>query len=156
MTENNTLDYEFRQIASSEINLLKDLLTVFAAAFEDSKTYQSAIPSDSYLKALLEKPHFIALVALCGDEVVGGLAAFELDKFEQDRREIYIYDLVVARDHRRKGIATNLILELRRIAEGRGVYVIFVQADKGDIPAIKLYKSLGTMEEVLQFDIPVD
>jgi aminoglycoside 3-N-acetyltransferase I len=38
----------------------------------------------------------IALVALSNGEVVGGLVAYELDELEQARREIYIYDLVVA------------------------------------------------------------
>jgi aminoglycoside 3-N-acetyltransferase I len=35
--------------------------------------------------------------------------------------------------------------------------VIFVQADTGaeDIPAVRLYESLGTREEVLHFDIHV-
>jgi aminoglycoside 3-N-acetyltransferase I len=31
--------------------------------------------------------------------------------------------------------------------------VIFVQADIGDDPAIKLYESLGTREDVHHFDI---
>ena len=46
------------------------------------------------------KNHFIALVALDGNKVVGGLAAYVLDKFEQERKEIYIYDLAVSKDHR--------------------------------------------------------
>ncbi|MFK7854249.1 MAG: GNAT family N-acetyltransferase, partial [Granulosicoccus sp.] len=54
---------------------------------------------------------------------------------------------------RRKGIATELIEELKRIALLRGVYVIFVQADHGDDPAIKLYTKLGIRENVLHFDI---
>lgn len=33
-------------------------------------------------------------------------------------------------------------------------YVIFVQADKGDAPAIALYTKLGRREDVLHFDIP--
>jgi aminoglycoside 3-N-acetyltransferase I len=35
------------------------------------------------------------------------------------------------------------------------VYVIFVQADKVDTAAIKLYESLGTREDVFNFDIEV-
>jgi len=31
---------------------------------------------------------------------------------------------------------------------------MYVQADKGDAPAIKLYESLGTREDVHHFDIP--
>jgi aminoglycoside 3-N-acetyltransferase I len=33
--------------------------------------------------------------------------------------------------------------------------VVFVQADRGDDPAIALYTKLGTREDVLHFDIPV-
>jgi len=35
----------------------------------------------------------------------------------------------------------------------RGAYVIFVQADYGDDPAIALYTKMGIREEVLHFDI---
>lgn len=87
--------------------------------------------------------------------VVGGLAAYELKKFEQMRSEIYIYDLAISEDHRRKGLATALIEELKRIGAARPVYVIFVQADHGDDPAIALYTKMGSREDVLHFDIAV-
>jgi aminoglycoside 3-N-acetyltransferase I len=89
------------------------------------------------------------------DEVVGGLAAYELRKFEQERSEIYIYDLAVAAAHRRRGIATALIARLTEHAVARGAYVVYVQADYVDPPAIALYSKLGQREEVLHFDIPV-
>ncbi|MDX1556382.1 MAG: GNAT family N-acetyltransferase, partial [Xanthomonadales bacterium] len=84
--------------------------------------------------------------------------AYELPKFEQERSEIYIYDLAVLASHRRQGIATGLIRELQRVASDRGAYVIYVQADTGpeDEAAIALYSGLGIREEVLHFDIPVD
>jgi aminoglycoside 3-N-acetyltransferase I len=107
----------------------------------------------AYLKGLLGSSHFIALAALKDGAVVGGLAAYQLQKFEQERSEIYIYDLAVAAAHRRKGIATALIEELKIIAAKRGAYVIYVQADRGDAPAISLYTKLGIGEEVLHFDI---
>ena len=147
--------YSYRQLASSDLALMKQLLATFGAAFEDVPTYQDAVPGDDYLATLLAKPHFIALAALDGDRVVGGLAAYLLDKFERDRREIYIYDLAVAAAHRRRGIATALIARLVEIGRERRAYVIFVQADRGDAPAIKLYESLGTREDVHHFDIAI-
>jgi ribosomal protein S18 acetylase RimI-like enzyme len=96
-----------------------------------------------------------AVVAMKGDEVVGGLAAYELDKFEQDRREIYIYDLAVAESHRRRGVGTGLIRELRTIASERNAYVILVQADMEDGPAIAFYEGLGAKETAYHFDIEV-
>jgi aminoglycoside 3-N-acetyltransferase I len=149
------LSYKVAQLTPSDVPLLKALLKVFEEAFEDADAYGQAVPSDAYLESLLAKPYFIVVVATDGDKVIGGLAAYELEKFEQDRREIYIYDLAVSEHHRRKGVATQVIDELRRFATRRKAYVIFVQADKGDIPAIRFYESLGTKEDVFHFDIAV-
>lgn len=149
------MNYTYRQLSVLDVNLLKGLLKVFGKAFNETDTYQSAVPNDNYLQALLSRTHFIVLVAMDEEEVVGGLAAYELDKFEQDRREIYIYDLAVSEDHRRKGVATRLINELRQLAKHRKAYVIYVQADLEDEPAVRLYESLGRKEDVHHFDIPV-
>ena len=149
------MDVSYKPLVVSDVPLLKELLQVFGEAFEEPQTYQGAIPSDAYLESLLGKSHFIALVALDGHVVIGGLAAYVLDKFEQERKEVYIYDLAVSGIYRRQGIATGLINNLKRIAREIGAYVIFVQADAGDIPAIRLYESLGTREDVHHFDIPV-
>lgn len=149
------MGYTIRQVASSELPVMKALLSMFGAAFGEPETYQGAVPADAYLTRLLDKPTFIALAALDEGEVVGGLAAYELEKFERARSEIYIYDLAVLEGHRRRGIATALIQRLQDVARARGAYVIFVQADAGDEPAIRLYESLGTREDVHHFDIPV-
>ena len=150
------MTYTYRCLSSADVDVLKDLMRVFGEAFNERVTYQGAVPSDDYLCRLLSRPHFIVLVALNDAEVVGGLAAYELEKFEQDRREIYIYDLAVAEQHRRRGIATKLIRELQRVARDRKAYVIYVQADREDDPAIRLYESLGTREDVHHFDILVE
>lgn len=150
------MDHTFVELRPSDVGLLKELLGVFSEAFEDVETYQGAVPSDEYLRSLLAMAHVIVLVALSGSDVIGGLAAYELQKFERDRREIYIYDLAVASDHRRHGVARGLIAELKRIAKARGAYVISVQADRGDAPAIALYESLGTREDVHHFDFKVN
>ena len=42
------------------------------------------------------------------------------------------------------------------IAAERGVWIIYVQADHGDIPAIALYDKFGVREDVFHFDIPVE
>ena len=150
------MEYTFGQLAPSDVDALKELLRVFGEAFEDVETYQGAVPSADYLRSLLAAPHFIVVVSRHGDEVIGGLAAYELQKFERDRREIYIYDLAVAEAHRRQGVATGLIAELKRIARERRAYVIYVQADRGDAPAIALYEANGTREDVHHFDFLVN
>ena len=134
---------------------MRSVLTLFAAAFEDPGTYAAVQPGIPYLERLLARDTFIALAALDEGRVVGALAAYVLPKFEQERSEIYIYDLAVAQAHRRRGIATAMIAQLRSIGAARGAYVVFVQADYGDEAAIALYTRLGMREDVMHFDIPI-
>ncbi len=143
------------QLTPANVPQLHALNALFGHAFSDTETYGAEPPSDAYLEGLLAKEHVIALVALVGEEVVGGLVAYELDKFERARRELHIYDLAVGELHRRRGVATALIERLREIAAQRGAWIVYVQADYADPPAIALYEKLGSREEVLHFDIDV-
>jgi ribosomal protein S18 acetylase RimI-like enzyme len=129
------------------------MLGMFGTAFKDVATYTGRQPDDSYLSALLSRPDFIAIAAVSEDKVVGGIAAYVLTKFEQVRSETYIYDLAVDEHYRRQGIATMLIREVQKVSKDRGSYVVFVQADYEDEPAVALYTKLGVLEEVLHFDI---
>ncbi|WCL50447.1 AAC(3)-I family aminoglycoside N-acetyltransferase [Leptospira sp. GIMC2001] len=147
---------EYKTLDFGDVALLQELNFLFGEAFEDPERYHHSPPNKLYLENLLKKDNFICLVALENGKVLGGLVAYVLEKFEMEQKEIYIYDLAVAELYRRKGIARNLILELKRIASDKNAYVIYVQADYGDDPAIKLYESLGIREEVLHFDIAVD
>ena len=132
---------------------LREMLTMFGRAFADVATYTARQPGDDYLEGLLASSTFIGLAAVADERVIGGIAAYVLPKFEQVRSEIYIYDLAVDEKHRRQGVATALIAELRRVAAARRAYVIFVQADREDEAAISLYARLGVREDVLHFDI---
>lgn len=144
------------QLTPSDTELAHRLLDVFSQAFEDPDTYDRARPGPDYLQRLLGSETFIALAAVQGDEVVGGLAAYELHKIEQARSEVYIYDLAVRASHRRRGVATALIRHLQALARQRGAWVVYVQADYGDDPAVALYTKLGVREDVMHFDLPVD
>ena len=145
-----------QHLKPTDVGLLRRLNGVFGEAFDDAPTYGGSPPGDDYCRQVLGKSHVIVLVASSGaDVVVGGLVAYELHKLERARSEIYIYDLAVAQAHRRQGVATRLIERLREIARERGAWVVYVQADYGDDPAIALYAKLGVREEVLHFDIPV-
>jgi aminoglycoside 3-N-acetyltransferase I len=150
-----SVSFDVHRLRPADVPLLRALNALFGEAFADPEAYGAKPPTDAYLGTLLGKEHVIVLVALAAREVVGGLVAYELDKFERARREIYIYDLAVAEAHRRRGIATALIERLRRIAAERDACAVFVQADYGDDPAIALYEKLGAREEVLHFDIEV-
>lgn len=145
-----------RRLAPGEDQHFGEILDLFAEAFDDPENYNSARPSADYQRALLAREDVIGLVALAGRKVVGALVAYELAKFAQERSEFYIYDLAVAEKWRRRGVATAMINELKFIAKAHGGWVIYVQADYGDDPAVALYTKLGTREDVMHFDVPLD
>ena len=143
------------RLTSSDLSRFRELNALFAEAFDDAESYDAKPPDDAYAARVLAKDHVIALVAIADDAVVGGLVAYELDKLEQARSEMYLYDLAVAESWRRRHVATQLIGTLQRLAAERGAWVVYVQADLGDDPAVALYTGLGVREDVLHFDLPV-
>lgn len=149
-------DFTVRQLNPNDFALMEAMMTVFGEAFHEVDTYTGVRPSAKYIERLLGDSHLIVLAALKDRVVVGGLIAYELQKFERERSEIYIYDLAVVEAHWRRGVATALIEELKTSTAARNAGIIFVQADLTDAPAIALYTKLGTRAEVLHFDIVID
>lgn len=144
---------EVRRLRGGDERLYHRMLDLYEQAFEDQESYGSARPFRAYVADRLKDEGFVSLVGLAGEQVVGALAAYELKKFEQERSELYIYDLAVDERWRRQGVATALIEWLQHHARTIGAWVIFVQADPPDAPAVALYEKLGHREEVLHFDI---
>nr|WP_018880316.1 AAC(3)-I family aminoglycoside N-acetyltransferase [Thioalkalivibrio sp. ALE9] len=147
---------KIRRLGPADRGAAHALLDLFADVFGEPDTYSCARPSDDYLERLLARETFIALIAETEGRVVGGLVSYVLDKLEQTRSEVYIYDLAVADDFRRRGIATALIRHTQAIATELGAWVVFVQADRTDNAAIALYAGLGQREDVLHFDLPLN
>ena len=144
---------QVRILASGDIPAMRAMLSMFGNAFGDTPTYTANQPDDVYLENLLSSKTFVAVAAFTGSSVIAGIAAYVLPKFEQVRAELYIYDLAVDERYRRQGVATAMIEALKKFCVARGIYLMFVQADHGDEPAIALYTRLGVREDVLHFDI---
>lgn len=138
--------YSTKRLRIDDLVEMKALLRMFGDAFEDPENYHAHVPDDAYLLERLADDSFFAVVATDNGVTIGGLAAYELKKFERKRSEIYIYDLAVDARHRRQGVATALIRTLGEAARAQGAYVMFVQADIGeeDAPANALYAKLAT------------
>jgi len=149
-------DLAIRRLTPDDDVLFGAMLDLFAEVFDDAESYSSARPSSSYRQALLARNEIVALVAVADRTVVGALVAYQLHKFEQERAEFYIYDLAVAETWRRRGVASALIADVKAIAKANGGWVVYVQADHGDDPAVALYTRHGTREDVLHFDLPLD
>ena len=143
-----------RRLGAADAAAMRNLNALFSKAFEDPASYPPNEPGEPYLQRTLGHEAVITIAAAEEGQIIGGLVAYVLPKLEQERSEIYIYDLAVDEDFRRRGVATALIEHLKGIAADLGAWVIYVQADHGDDPAIALYTKLGTREDVMHFDIP--
>ena len=87
------------------------------------------------LRSQLDKNDSRCTVAVEDDTIVGFLA------FEQVLDEGSIVEVAVHPDHRRGGIARNLITSAINNAEG--LHTVFLEVRESNTPAVKLYESLG-------------
>jgi aminoglycoside 3-N-acetyltransferase I len=147
---------QIRRLAKEDTLLLRELVSVFAAAFDYSQSQRDDVPGTTYMVSLLAKPDFFALVALDEGKVIGGLTAYELPLATSDKKELYIYDLAVDVCYRKQGIATALLQELKIVAGENGISLIFVEAESADEGAVAFYKSLRVEQlSVEHFNIAI-
>ena len=94
--------------------LLADERTILLAAFED------------------EEP-----------EPIGFVLAHELLRRHGDPSQLFVYEVSVAPEARRRGVATELLRELACIARARGIRHGFVLTNEANEAAMELYRSAG-------------
>jgi GNAT superfamily N-acetyltransferase len=98
-----------------------------------------------WISSNLEKSDWLFAVALDGGQVVGGIAAgimTEIPIYAYDRYA-FIHDLAVTPEHRRKGIATQLMQFVGNWAGGSGVNQLRLMAAEPNAAAQRLFSRLG-------------
>lgn len=128
-----------RRLTRRDRELARQLFRLMAGVFGE----ESMELSDEYIDGLLRRPDFWAIAAFLEGHLVGGLTAHLLPMTRTEAAEIFIYDIAVREEHRRKGIGRGLILALRESAGAHGVEEIFVPADDDDQHALSFYEALG-------------
>ena len=83
--------YTVRQLTADDLELMDALLHIFGEVFNESRTYTGKRPGSDYMRRLLGSDCFIAIVAVKNGTVVGGLAAYELKKFERKPSRGYFF-----------------------------------------------------------------
>jgi GNAT superfamily N-acetyltransferase len=98
----------------------------------------------SAFERLAENPDYIFLAADAGDGIAGavtGIVCHEL--YGQCRPFMVVEDVIVDRDHRRRGIASDLMRTVERTAIARGCSHIIFVTEAGRTDAHRFYQSLG-------------
>ncbi len=147
---------QVRRLGAGDLVAFRAMNHLFADVFGELENYSHRQPDDAYAESLLERSEVLLLIAEEEGRVTGAIGGYILPKFEQQRSELFIYDLAVAKDRRREGIASAMIETCRAIARSEGCWTIFVQADvfPEDEPARALYRRFAREEiKAHHFDI---
>jgi aminoglycoside 3-N-acetyltransferase I len=134
-----------RRLGPGDEEIAREMFATMAAGFaEDGETDDDGTPlDDEYVRLLLRREDFFAVVATEGNCVLGGVTAHALPMTRNRATELFIYDLAVRADRRRKGIGRALVTELLASAAAAGIKTSFVPADNEDTHALDFYRALG-------------
>jgi len=92
-------------------------------------------------------------VALSDNKVVGGLTSYIMQQYYSASPLVYIFDLAIKAEFRRKGIGTMLIADNNNYCKTINAEEVMVQADEVDDHAIDFYRSTGAIaQKVIHFD----
>jgi aminoglycoside 3-N-acetyltransferase I len=127
------------RLGSSDPSEARRLFSMLAETFHEERD----LLSDAYLDQLLGREDFWALAAFSGDDIVGGVTAHTLPMTRQESSEMFVFDIAVRSDHRKKGIGRLLLETLSKRASESGIRELFLAADDADEHALEFYRRLG-------------
>ena len=104
------------------------------------------------LKQALRNPNYELLVAELEEEIVGFIDQWIMHDFTHGAKLSYIHSLYVSSEHRRKGVASNLLQEAMKNARNMEVSEIHITTRFDNKPAINLYRKHGLVKEHLQLE----
>ncbi len=94
----------------------------------------------------LASPDHHLLLAYDGDRPVGMVTGVETTHPDKGT-EMFVYELGVAPEARRRGVATALLTALRRLAEERGCHGMWVAVDTDNAAALAAYARAGARDD---------
>lgn len=93
---------------------------------------------------LLENPRVISLIAQIDDEIAGFIVGAIYN--HGTARTGHVYTIDVAVKHRRKGVGLRLLRELEERFVENGGDVCYLEARRGNVAALQLYRKHGYVE----------
>lgn len=136
---------DIKKLLSQDVNDFSKLIQVFENVFEWENF---KFPTQAHLKKLLNNSNFFVFVAKDGDELIGGLTAHVLDRYDSEKPSAYVYDLAILTNYQRKGIGKKLMSTLNEYCEKNGFNEVFVQAETDDFQAVNFYRTTPISEEL--------
>lgn len=108
-----------------------------AAAF---KTAQLA-PARAAL--FLANPANYLIVAESAGRLAGFVLAYRLDRLDRTAAQLFVYEVGVAPQYRRRRVGTRLLQHIRQLVDQESLMEAFVMTDHNNDAAVRLYRSTG-------------
>jgi ribosomal protein S18 acetylase RimI-like enzyme len=102
--------------------------------------------------AFLRDPDNLLLAAFQGGEACGFLTAHRLQRFDERRAEVLLYEIGVHEDFCNRSVGKALIAATKQWATEVGADELWVLTNRSNEPAMALYRSAGGVEDSA-FDI---
>ena len=134
---------EIRKLTNQDVSAFKALLLLFNQAFEEERD----LSTTEQLSALLNNRQFVVMAAFSREEILGGLTAYELPLYYDNKTEIFLYDMAIHPDHQRKGIGKQLLEFLKDYCAQNKINTFFVLAHEEDVHALEFYHATGGQRE---------
>ena len=99
--------------------------------------------SVEHMGKLLSENRNYLYAAFADDQPVGFLLAYRLPRVDRDQDMVYLYEICVLPQHRRRGIGTKMIQLFKEECHFSKIMQIWVGTETGNAAARALYESTG-------------
>jgi ribosomal protein S18 acetylase RimI-like enzyme len=111
------------------------------------KAFKERTVSADYMRNFLSNGGNYLIAAYEGDELVGYVLGYKMDRIDRDSAMVNLYEIEVSEAFRKRGIGSNLIHELKRVCNEEGVMKIFLITNESNNAAMALYNSTGGVRD---------
>lgn len=117
-------------------------ITQFNTLLDDDKTFD-----EEQMNLFLANSDNALFVAFFDEKEVGFVTAYRLQRFDNLKSEVQLYEIGVDAAFQRKGIGSSLLSVVKNWAQEVGASEIWVLTEENNTAARLLYKSTGGSEE---------
>lgn len=129
----NQINSKIRRLASNDADTVATLVKQF---------HSSDVPRERVEQLLSNEANFL-IVAEVDNDLAGFVWAYRLERLHRNPFVIFLYEIEVAADYRRKGIGTALINFIRELFHEARPAEMFLLTNYSNEAAIEFYKSTG-------------
>ncbi|QVK17670.1 GNAT family N-acetyltransferase [Mycoplasmatota bacterium] len=120
------------KLNKDDIQIANDVSKIFHCLESDEKKIIQFLSND--------KNHLI--IYYVEDKIAGFVLGYELQRFDGKNNMMYMHEIEVLPDYRKKGIGKKLMDSLKEICKNRNVFRIFLITEKSNLPAVALYETM--------------